>query len=106
MATMPMMQQQTPDADQATEGQEVTAPGQDDGSEEFVIKRASDGSLSVYVETGEDESAEQSAKPVDSPGEALQAALQWLKSGPSGANAEQQLQQGYASRGQLAPGGP
>lgn len=93
MATMPM---QTADTDQSVE----TSGSVDDGSEEFVIKRAADGSLSVYVEKGEDESAEQTAQPVGSPGEALQAALQWLKSGPSGGeSSEAQFQQGYASRG-------
>ena len=80
MATNPMMQQ-PPMADPEDQN-EAPEPGaeQDDGSTELCIKIAQDGTISVYKESGEDETAEQSAQQVSDIGQALAWALKEYKS--------------------------
>jgi hypothetical protein len=91
MATRPMI----PPADPETAA-DAAAPGEDqDGGTEIVLKVAEDGSLSVYQEVGEDESAEQSATPAANIGEALKEILRLYK-GLSAGDGQDQLQAGFA----------
>jgi hypothetical protein len=101
MATMmkPMM---TQDPDAAAEGAEQMGSAAGEGEvKEFVIRMVADGSLSVYREVNEDESAEQNAQPVRDIGQACQEALKWYQESSSqGASetADQQFDAGFKSR--------
>ena len=74
----------------------AAAPEADDGSTELCIKIDQDGTISVYKETGEDETAEQSAQQVQDIGQALAWCLREYKA-MGQAGAESQLKAGYAS---------
>lgn len=100
MATMmkPMM---TQDPDAAAEGAEQMGAADEGEVKEFVIRMAADGSLSVYQEVNEDESAEQNAQPVRDIGQACQEVLKWYQASSSrGASetADQQFNAGFKSR--------
>lgn len=88
MATLPMMQ--------APMGQENAGEGaEDDGSTELCIKIAQDGTISVYKEVGEDESAEQTAEQVGDIGQALSWCLKQYKAMSGDSDAMGQLQAGF-----------
>ncbi len=87
MATMPMQAQPMPAGDEMAEPAGA-------GGIELCIKIAGDGSISVYKETGEDESAEQGAQQVGGIGEALQWALKEFKAMSQG-DEQSQLQAGF-----------
>lgn len=90
MATPPMMQQ-------APMGQDgAQAADADDGSTELCIKIAQDGTISVYKEAGEDETAEDSAEQVGDIGQALSWCLKQYKAlSNGGGDAVSQLQSGF-----------
>lgn len=88
MATSPMMQ--------APMGQdEDSEGGAADGGTELCIKIAQDGSISVYKEVGEDETAEDSAEQVGDIGQALSWCLKQYKSLNGDGDAVGQLQAGF-----------
>lgn len=75
-----------------------------DGGTEVCIKIASDGSLSVYAEGGENEGGEQSAQPADDVGAALKIALDLIRKAQAAAGAgapESQFESGFAGGGQM-----
>jgi hypothetical protein len=76
-------------------GADPGADGADDGSTEFCVVLAADGSLSCYVEAGEDESAEQGATPVKSIGEALKWVLQQYQQKAGGGASAMSAQAGF-----------
>ena len=89
MATSPMM----PPA----MGQDGAEPDEaDDGGTELCIKVGQDGTISVYKESREGESAEQGAQQVGDIGQALSWCLREYKA-LSGGDAESQLQAGFGS---------
>ena len=88
MATSPMMQ--------PAMSQDGSEPAEaDDGSTELCIKIAQDGSISVYKEVGEDETAEDSAEQVGDIGQALSWCLKQYKSLNGDGDAVGQLQAGF-----------
>ncbi len=95
MATNPMMPPQNMPMQDAETPAEAAAPGEEaDTGVELCIKIADDGSISVYKETGEDETAEQSAQPVADIGQALAWCLREYK-GLDRQGAESQFDAGF-----------
>lgn len=88
MATQPMMQPMAGDPDAMTEGPN------EPGMTEFCIGKASDGSLSVWMEQGADETAEANAQPANDIGAALKMVLD-LYNGTDQQDASAQFDEGF-----------
>jgi hypothetical protein len=97
MATNPMMQ--SPMGQEQEGPAEEAMPGEEaDGGTELVIKVGADGSISVYKEAGEDESAEQTAQQVSDIGQALAWCLKEFKAlNAGGGDAQSQFQAGFGA---------
>ncbi len=91
----PPMQQMAPTPEAETPMEEA-APGKemDTGATELCIKIDQDGTISVYKETGADETAEESAQPVADIGAALAWVLKTYK-GLGNQGAASQFQAGF-----------
>lgn len=98
MATNPMMQ--SPMGQEQEGPAEEAMPGEEaDGGTELVIKVGADGSISVYKEAGEDESAEQTAQQVSDIGQALAWCLKEFKAlNAGGGDAQSQFQAGFGEQ--------
>lgn len=97
MAMQPPAAPMDPSMDPGTDPSADGAGG--DGSTEICIKVAADGSLSVYMEQGENEAGEDQSQPAADIGDALKQALDLYRqvAAKQGGDPQAQFDHGYKS---------